>query len=501
MVSRRTLAVVGVAGALALGGCAAQTSTQEPSEEVTAEPWSFVSRPDLTPPIVTVTTSERGATLDRDGMYAFLGPKDLDQGSAMQGAAIVDGDGDPVWVANTGDDSAFDLRVQEYQGEPVLTYWVGQSGFHGRGEVIILDDTYTEIARVSTGEPIGAGNADMHETTITDDGTMLLLAYVTAPADLTEVGGPRNGYVLEGHVQEVDIATGEVLFEWASLDEVPVKESRHVLEEDQGTRAEPYDYIHLNAVSLDGDDGFLVSARNTGTVYRLDRESASVDWRLGGRDSDFEIDGDARFAWQHDAHRRADGTITLFDNQSEDDAGWSRGLRLAVDEDAMTAALVTQYTPEQERLSATQGNLQELAGGNVVVGWGSRPFYSEFDRDGTLLYEATFTAGTSYRAYVLPWSASPATPPDAQLVEDGRSASVFASWNGATEVASWLLVTGPDEASAVEIARAPRERFETEIPIPAGATLGAYVGVRAMDAAGEVIGGGAAQIAAPEPSS
>ncbi|HCM49018.1 MAG TPA: hypothetical protein DIS91_00520, partial [Microbacterium sp.] len=99
------------------------------------------------------------------------------------------------------------------------------------------------------------------------------------------------------------------------------------------------------------------------------------------------------------------------------------------------------------------------------------------------------------------WSASPATPPDAQLVEDGRSASVFASWNGATEVASWLLVTGPDEASAVEIARAPRERFETEIPIPAGATLGAYVGVRAMDAAGEVIGGGAAQIAAPEPSS
>ena len=167
----------------------------------------------------------------------------------------------------------------------------------------------------------------------------------------------------------------------------------------------------------------------------------------------------------------------------------------------MTASLVTQYTPEQERLSATQGNLQELAGGNVVVGWGSRPFYSEFDRDGTLLYEATFTAGTSYRAYVLPWSASPATPPDAQLVEDGRSASVFASWNGATEVASWLLVTGPDEASAVEIARAPREGFETEIPIPAGATLGAYVGVRAMDAAGEVIGGGAAQIAAPEPSS
>ena len=278
-------------------------------------------------------------------------------------------------------------------------------------------------------------------------------------------------------------------------------ESRHVLDEDGGTRAEPYDYIHLNAVSLDGDDGFLVSARNTSTVYRLDRESASVDWRLGGHSSDFEIDGDAEFAWQHDAHRRADGTITLFDNQSEDDAGWSRGLRLAVDEDAMTASLVTQYTPEQDRLSATQGNLQELAGGNVVVGWGSRPFYSEFDRDGTLLYEATFTAGTSYRAYVLPWSAIPATPPDAQLVEDGPSASLFASWNGATEVASWLLVTGPDEASAVEIARVPREGFETEIPIPTGATLGAYVGVRAMDAAGEVIGGGAAQIAAPEPSS
>lgn len=486
---------------LALGGCAAQTSADETGEDevAAAKPWTFVSRPDLTPPVVTVTTSETGATLGRDGMYAFLGPKDRDRGSAMQGALIVDGEGEPVWVANTGDDAAFDLRVQEYQGEPVLTYWVGQSGFHGRGEVVILDDTYTEITRVSTGEPIGAGDADMHETTITDQGTMLLLAYVTAPADLTEIGGPSDGYVLEGHVQEVDIATGEVVFAWSSLDEVPVTESRQVLDEGQGTRAEPYDYIHLNAVSQDGDDGFLVSARNTSTVYRLDRDSATVDWRLGGQGSDFTVDEDARFAWQHDAQRRADGTITLFDNQSEDDAGWSRGLRLDVDEEAMTASLVTQYAPEQERLAATQGNLQELSGGNLVVGWGSRPFYSEFDRDGTLLYEATFTAGTSYRAYVLPWSATPATPPDAQLVEDGSAASVFASWNGATGVASWQLVTGPDEASAVEITRAAREGFETELPIPGGTTVGAYVGVRAMDAAGDVIGGGAAQIAAPEP--
>lgn len=503
MTRHTTLTGAGLAVALtlALAGCAGERASggDEDADVTPADAWSFVSRPDLTPPIVTVSTADDAASLVRDDMYAFLGPKDLDRGSAMQGAMIVDAEGNPVWIANTGENSAFDLRVQQHQGEPVLTYWVGRSGFHGRGEIVILDDTYSEIGRVTTADPLGPGNADMHETTITPQGTMLLLAYVTAPADLTAVGGPRDGYVLEGHVQEVDIATGEVVFDWASLDEVPVTESVHELPEGGGTRTEPYDYIHLNGVSLDGD-GLLLSARNTGTVYRLDRATATVDWRLGGRDSDFTMDADTQFAWQHDAQRRADGTITLFDNQSEADADRSRGLRLALDEEAMTASAVAEYLPPDDRLSATQGNLQELPNGNIVIGWGSQPFYSEFDRAGDLVYDATFTAGTSYRVYASPWTATPATAPDAQLIENGPTASVFASWNGATDVSSWQLVSGADEASAVEIARVPREGFETEIPIPDTGSLGAYVGVRAMDADGDVIGGGSARIAAPEPT-
>ncbi|GAA1695489.1 hypothetical protein GCM10009808_10900 [Microbacterium sediminicola] len=489
-----TFLVGAILVAIGVGHLVSPTPAPEDDEPAaTAEQWDFVSRPDLTPPVISVTHTGGDASVFAPDTYAFLGPKDLDDGSAMQGAEIVDAAGDPVWVLNTGEDSAFDVRVQDYLGQDVLTYWVGESGFHGQGEVIVLDDTYTELTRVTTSGSIGPGQADMHETTITPAGTMLLIAYITEPADLTAVGGPEDGYVLAGHVQEVDIATGEAIFEWSSLDEVPVTESQYELPEDGGTIDKPYDYIHLNAVSLDGDDGFLVSARNTWTVYRLDRASATIDWRLGGSASDIEIAEDAQFAWQHDAHRRDDGTITLFDNESPSLAAVSRGLRLSVDEDAGTASLVTEYLPSGERVSTTQGNVQQLPNGNVVVGWGSQPYYSEFSADGDLLYDATFTAGTSYRAYVFPWSATPAESPTAVLSDassdpEDPAPTVYVSWNGATEVASWRILSGDSDTTASVVTAHRRTGFETALPLPAGTVLGAYTAVQALDAYGDVLG-------------
>src|SRR5699024_11157516 len=186
---------------------------------------------------------------------------------------------------------------------------------HTAGEVVILDDSYQEIARVGMGGELPKDSSDLHETTITDDDTMFLLSYVKTQTDLSEVGGDADGWVWEGVVQEVDIATGEPLFEWRSLDDVPVEQSEAEFKDGEGTEDEPYDYIHLNSVSED-DDGssLLVSARNTHAVYQLDRKTADLNWVLGGKASDFEMGEGATFAWQHDAQRRSDGTLTLFDN-------------------------------------------------------------------------------------------------------------------------------------------------------------------------------------------
>lgn len=461
----------------------AVTPTPTSSAVTKAPARHFVSRPDLTPPVITATTADAGLALApaAESADVFLGPKDLDTGVAMQGELIVDAHGQPVWV----DDSStgtFDFREQTYQGRPVLTYWAGASSSYGHGDVVVLDQTYTRVATVTTGGDLGAHQADMHETTITPQGTMLLTSYPEVRADLSSVGGPKDGWVLEGVAQEVDIATGRVLFEWRSLDHVPISDTFQPLSPGQGTQANPFDYLHMNSVSLDGPDHLLISARNTHTVYEVARGTGAVMWQLGGRHSSFTFGPGAAFAWQHDARRQADGTVTLFDNEAPPTS--SRGLRLSLDTSTMTATLVVQYLPPAARAAATQGDVQVLPDGNVMIGWGQEPYYSEYTGAGQLLSDATFTAGSSYRAFVAPWTGTPTAPPDAVLRRSGSAGTVYVSWNGATQVASWRVLTGSDASDAAPAATVPRAGFETAIPLK---HPGGYVEVQALDAAGTLL--------------
>ncbi|HUX71426.1 MAG TPA: arylsulfotransferase family protein, partial [Cellulomonadaceae bacterium] len=297
-----TVSAGGVANAHATGstGPAAVTAPRP------ARAWQLVSRPDLTPPVITSTVKARGPLPlePTEGSDVFLGPKDTDTGVTMQGELIVDTQGDPVWV-NSSPVGTFNFREQTYQGKPVLTYWDGNSTSYGHGDVVILDDTYTRIATVTTGGDLGPHQADMHESAITSQGTMLLTSYPEVRADLSSIGGPKDGWVLEGVAQEVDIATGAVVFEWRSLDHVPVSDTYQPLTAGEGTQANPFDYFHINSVQDDGPDQVLVSARHTHAIYEVSRQTGAVTWQLGGRRSSFTFGPGAAFAWQHDARRQA----------------------------------------------------------------------------------------------------------------------------------------------------------------------------------------------------
>ncbi|GMA24837.1 hypothetical protein GCM10025864_25960 [Luteimicrobium album] len=479
--------VVGVVCALVATGCSGDDDAVTDPTDPPAVAHTYVTRPDLTPPVMraTVGSLPHDAADDAaEGNVVALGPKDEDQQPAMQGALLVDPTGEPVWVSpmKVG---PFDVRVQEYQGVPVLTYWEGTSTDSGTGEgrVVLLDAHYDQVATVTTGGSVGRGKADIHETTITPSGTILLTAYVPAQADLTAVGGPKDGWVEEGVAQEVDIASGKVLWEWRSLDHVPVQETYANLAKGMGTEEKPFDYFHINAIALDGDGALLVSARNTHTVYKVDRATGKVDWHLGGKQNEFVLG--AQFAWQHDVRLQDDGTLTLFDNEGSPRVGpTSRGLRLTVDEKTMTTSTVAEYLPPTARHSDTQGNVQVLPDGNVVVGWGQRPYVTEYDGGGNLLGELSFSSGSSYRAYRVTWHATPTDPPDVVVQGD----TVHVSWNGATDVARWRVVSGADEASAKTVTTAARKGFETTVHASSG--LGAYVAVQALDADGAVIGTG-----------
>ena len=145
----------------------------------------------------------------------------------------------------------------------------------------IVDSSYHVIATVHAGNGL---DADGHEFALTPQGTALITIYHEVPYDLSSVGGPKDGTVVDGIVQEIDVATGRVLFEWHSLDHVPLAESYAPV-----TRNDAYDYFHINAVNLDNDGNLLISGRHTWTVYKVDRHTGQILWRLGGKRSDFKL--------------------------------------------------------------------------------------------------------------------------------------------------------------------------------------------------------------------
>jgi len=418
--------------------------------------------------------------------YVFVAPKKEPgaSGPSKDAPLIVDDGGDPVWfhpLQGDAEKDAFNFKVQSYKGETVLTWWEGLHTGYGQGEYVIFDHSYREITKLRAGNGY---QGDHHEFLITPEDTALITIYSKVPMDLSSVGGPTDGTVLDGIAQEVDIETGEVLFEWHSLEHVALEESYYRPKEDQEGS---FDYFHINSIDIHDDGHLLISARRTSTVYKIDRKTGEVVWRLGGVKSDFEMGFGTRTDYQHDARYHSGGILTIFDNGSVYKDAQSRGIVVEIDEDAMSATLVSEYTHPDKIFSDTQGNVQVLPNGNVFVGWGSEPFFSEFSHDGELVFDASFAPELeSYRAFRFPWEGRPWDTP-AVVAEPGLEGEVtlYVSWNGATEVETWEVLAGggPDELDPV--GSVPRKGFETALTIQ---TDEPYVAVKATDGSGRVLG-------------
>jgi hypothetical protein len=417
----------------------------------------FVSRPDLKPPVVTA----RGATRD----FVFLAPS---SGPGQNGAMILDGRGELVWFQPSPGVATTDFKVQQLDGKPVLTWWEGKdAGGMGNGHWVIADSAYRKIARIGAARGL---HADLHDFQLTRSGTALGLS--------NEAVRWLHGTLIGGVVQELAVPSGHLLHEWRSV--------QHVEPAETAIRAKPgprFDYFHINSVDQDAEGNLLVSARNTWAAYKLAWPSGRILWRLGGKRSDFTFGRGARFWWQHDVRRHANGIVSVFDNGAAPaEELQSRALRLHLDERRRHASLLHAYTHRPERvLSHFMGNTQLLADGHVFVGWGGSPFVTEFAESGAAVFDAHLPAGgQSYRAFRSPWAGRPSEPP-AVAAANGL---VYASWNGSTEVASWQLVEDGSAAQTV-----PRAGFETTLR-PAGATKRAAV--VALDSRGTPLGRSAA---------
>jgi hypothetical protein len=439
---------------------------------------SFATLPGVQAPILSVTVADRDPTAG--DILTTNGPS-----AGRYGPLIYTPTGRLVWFQQlSGDLSAENLSVQRYEGRRELTFWQGKVlslGF-GQGEDVVMNDRYQTVARVRGGNGL---RADLHDFQIAPHGIAYTTAYNAIRCDLSSAGGARDGAILDTAVQAIDMRSGLVRWEWHSLDHVGASESQTT--PPKGT---PWDWFHLNSIDVQSDGRVFLSARSTWAGYQLEAGGGRILWRLGGLKSSFRMGPGTKTAWQHDGRVLTNGDVTFFDNGSNPRVhGQSRAVRIALDFHTHTALLRSVRTHPNPLLSVSQGNVQTLASGAGVVGYGAIPEVSEYARDGSLLLDAHLPfAMSSYRSMRSPWSGRPLSPPAAvaKLDSTGEGTIVHASWNGATDVAAWRVLAGARPGSSLHVqATIPASDFESSTILP---KRFAYVQAQALDHAGRVLG-------------
>jgi hypothetical protein len=410
----------------------------------------------------------------------------------QSGPLILDNRLQPVWFKPVPTRLiASNLNLQTWNGRPVLAWWQGvvtNTGATEKGEYVIVDRHYRTLAtlRGQNGWVL-----TVHELVIQGNH-----AWVTAnrnvPRDLSKYGGAYNGSLIDSAVQEYDLRTGKLLRTWDALEHIPLGDSQATLP----TNGFPWDAYHINAIDLQGDGTFVASMRNTWAAYKVDIASGRIIWTLGGRHSSFRFGSGAQFQWQHDVVLYPGSPyISVFDDHCCQITGGgtyvspsapSRGLVLKVDQRARTATLAGQYFHGAGFDADYMGSIQPLAGGNELVGWGSAPYLSEYSPSAQLLMDAVFPGhDLSYRARLEPWVGLPLYPPVGAAHSSGGKTTVYASWNGATRVASWKVLAATGSRRMALVGWYDRSGFETAMPAPAGYST---FEVQALDSSRHVIG-------------
>jgi EmrB/QacA subfamily drug resistance transporter len=435
--------------------------------------YSFVTAPTLHPPGIRRTLKAPVAEL-APGYILTANFYDLNEPPIVgqSGPLILDRDLQPVWFQPVSEKLvASNLNLQTYEGKPALAWWQGavtNTGATESGEWVVVNQHYQPVARLKA---TGGWVLTLHEIAIRGD-----VAWVTAnkniPMNLSKYGGAYNGALIDSAVQEYDIKTGKLLRNWDALKHIPLSQSQASLP----TNGFPWDAYHINSIDLAGGRSFLVSMRDTWGAYMVDIESGQIEWTLGGRDSSFKLGRGAGFEWQHDVKLQPDSTVSIYDDHCcqltgggtyVDPTGPSRGLILKLDQQAHTASLVADYKRAGDFDAAYMGDTQPLAKGNVLVGWGSEPYFSEYSRSGRLLMEGQLPGpNLSYRATLEQWVGLPlAAPAGAAVRGDDGQTTVYASWNGATELASWRVMAASGAGHLAAVAHAAKSGFETAIQV------------------------------------
>jgi hypothetical protein len=475
--------------------------------------WSFASAPQLRPMKVNVLAVEPGASLDPIFVAPYDQSPDPSYLVGQTGVLMMDASGNPVWFHPTSSNNsllAFGFQRQTLFGKPVLTWWQGTvagikpsqlpPGTPLGGEYVIYNQHYQKIMAVKA--PRGFA-MDEHEFTITPQGDAYFFGLKSVNANLTPYGGPANGSYEDPEILEVNLRTGRLIWAWNMAAHVPLSDAMVPV---PTTPGQPWDPYHANSIDVSADGSqILLSARNTWGIYDISRSTGQILWELGGKQNEFSLPSSlitgpygSAFQFQHDA-RFVAGGISLFDDGAVAPPpagglyGPARGLILNVDVHTLTATPAGVYYHNPALYANSQGNVQELANGDVLVGWGSdslnngqlNSYYTEYSPSGSVLADFVLAGeDISYRAFSQPWVGTPLAKPAAAVAEANGHTTVYASWNGSTQTVAWKLLAGRTPASLKLVSITPRTGFETAIATTAP---GPFYEVKALGPHGKAL--------------
>ncbi|MGH3402712.1 MAG: arylsulfotransferase family protein [Streptosporangiaceae bacterium] len=440
---------------------------------------SFRSEPSLSPPGDCVNQ----AAFKTAPGYLFVTPAGT--GKRGNGAAILNNQGRLLWYDPVNAQFVHNLQRLTYKGQPVLAFYQGKSanGF-GDGEYVMMNEHYQVIAYIRAGD---GDEADLHELTITPQNTALIGAYVPVEMNLTAEGGTASQVVYNYVVQEIDVTTGNVLFSWDSLDHLPVTDSEFPVP----AKGAAFDYFHGNSISLTSDGSLLISGRNVSALYEVNRTTGAVVWELGGKHSSFTLEpsGSQWFCYQHYSRQPKANVITVFDDGGTGPASCpnhaSRALTLTLNTTSHTATISRNLRHNPALHAGFLGSDQTLPNGDSLVSWGNLADITEFNPARRSNFDMSLS-GESYRAIRAPWTGTPDYPPAvAAHKARGNKVTVYASWNGDTQVTSWRILDGSSPSSLRRVGSPKRKTgFETQITVTTKAT---WVAARALSSSGKVL--------------
>ncbi|KAI4718167.1 hypothetical protein E4T48_05608 [Aureobasidium sp. EXF-10727] len=475
-----------------------------------------------------------------DDNYIFLSPRGYQV--PHPSVTIMDNDGELVWQHNV-EGQGYNLKVQELNGEQVLTFWVGDDGIggHGEGDYYVYNSRYEQIAKISA---MNGLRADLHELTITPEGTAIMTVYEVYPVTIAGfVDDTDVIWVWDCLFQEIDLKTNELVFQWRASEHHTLNETYREIRNEGRDPSRPWDWYHMNSIEKDELGNYLVSARYTHTITYIDGSTGEIIWILGGKRNAFDdlSAGGSKatnIAYQHFARfhnltefpfllanetslhptKDVDGVtkmlVSAFDNGADNEGTGhrpSRGVLIELTYPTTaalttngnyTARLVREYVHPAQFISSSQGSMQTITSNatsdpRILLGYGYVGVYTEFAADGTVLCDNRFSAmsswGTgdvqSYRALKSPWKGQPSWPP-AVVLDPETQSSVFVSWNGATEVVAWKLQQADqspcDDEVWQDVSSTAKTGFETEVTIEDCELR--FLRVVAVDADGMVLG-------------